>query len=199
MLKIVFPLISLFLLTRQISNIKNLIFYITSTRIVLTPIVFMGRLDYITCFSDIWKTDLLRTPLIRLRVWIIAIITIASNSVYYNIDRTKTFTLTVIILTVALLIAFFTRSLFNFFIFFETSLIPTLFLILGWGYQPERTQAGLYLILYTITARLPLLILIAHLIKINRHTTIIFYILFPIISKTAPYTYIIILVGAFIV
>ena len=33
----------------------------------------------------------------------------------------------------------------------------TLMLILGWGYQPERMQAGLYLMMYTLSASLPLL------------------------------------------
>lgn len=47
---------------------------------------------------------------------------------------------------------------------FEVSLIPTLVLILGWGYQPERLQAGIYLIIYTIRASLPLLV---RLIYIN--------------------------------
>jgi NADH-ubiquinone oxidoreductase chain 4 len=37
-------------------------------------------------------------------------------------------------------------------------LIPTLFLILGWGYQPERVQAGIYLLFYTLLASLPLLV-----------------------------------------
>lgn len=45
-----------------------------------------------------------------------------------------------------------------FYLFFESSLIPTLFLILGWGYQPERLQAGVYLLFYTLLASLPLLI-----------------------------------------
>jgi NADH-ubiquinone oxidoreductase chain 4 len=42
--------------------------------------------------------------------------------------------------------------------FFESRLIPTLFLILGWGYQPERVQAGIYLLFYTLLASLPLLV-----------------------------------------
>jgi NADH-ubiquinone oxidoreductase chain 4 len=33
-----------------------------------------------------------------------------------------------------------------------------LFLILGWGYQPERVQAGIYLLLYTLVAYLPMLL-----------------------------------------
>jgi NADH-ubiquinone oxidoreductase chain 4 len=37
-------------------------------------------------------------------------------------------------------------------------LIPTLFLTLRWGYQPERVQAGIYAIFYTSLASLPLLV-----------------------------------------
>jgi NADH-ubiquinone oxidoreductase chain 4 len=29
---------------------------------------------------------------------------------------------------------------------------------LGWGYQPERVQAGIYLLFYTLLASLPLLV-----------------------------------------
>jgi len=41
---------------------------------------------------------------------------------------------------------------------FLSVLVPTLFLILGWGYQPERVQAGIYLLFYTLLASLPLLV-----------------------------------------
>merc|ERR1712177_57858 len=48
---------------------------------------------------------------------------------------------------------------------FERSLIPTLILILGWGYQPERIQAGVYILFYTLFASLPLLLRILWLSK----------------------------------
>jgi NADH-ubiquinone oxidoreductase chain 4 len=44
------------------------------------------------------------------------------------------------------------------YILFESRLIPTLFLILGWGYQPERVQAGIYLLFCTLLDSLPLLV-----------------------------------------
>ena len=47
---------------------------------------------------------------------------------------------------------------FHFTFFFESRLIPTLLLILVWGYQPERVQAGIYLLFYTLLAYLPLLV-----------------------------------------
>jgi NADH-ubiquinone oxidoreductase chain 4 len=36
-----------------------------------------------------------------------------------------------------------------------------------WGYQPERLQASMYLIIYTITASLPLLMGLVFLLHIN--------------------------------
>jgi NADH-ubiquinone oxidoreductase chain 4 len=50
--------------------------------------------------------------------------------------------------------------MFLFYLFFEATLIPTLMLIMGWGYQPERIQAGVYILFYTLAASLPLLIII---------------------------------------
>jgi NADH-ubiquinone oxidoreductase chain 4 len=47
-------------------------------------------------------------------------------------------------------------------------LIPTLFLILGWGYQPERVQAGIYLLFYTLLASLPPLVGILFIYNISR-------------------------------
>lgn len=61
-------------------------------------------------------------------------------------------------LILLLFLTFCSLNLFIFYIFFERSLIPTLFLILGWGYQPERVQAGIYLLFYTLLASLPLLL-----------------------------------------
>jgi len=49
-------------------------------------------------------------------------------------------------------------SLLEFFILFEAILIPTLILVLGWGYQPERVQARVYLLFYTLLGSLPLLL-----------------------------------------
>jgi NADH-ubiquinone oxidoreductase chain 4 len=69
------------------------------------------------------------------------------------------FFLFVVVFLVTMLYCSFRRiGLLSFYIFFESRLIPTLFLILGWGYQPERVQAGVYLLFYTLLASLPLLV-----------------------------------------
>lgn len=69
----------------------------------------------------------------------------------------------VFFIIIFLFISFSTFNYLFFYIFFEIRLIPTLYLILGWGYQPERILAGLYLLFYTLFASLPLLIGIIYL------------------------------------
>lgn len=59
--------------------------------------------------------------------------------------------------------AFRSINLFIFYLFFEISLIPTLILIIGWGYQPERIEAGVYLLFYTLLASLPIIIIVFYL------------------------------------
>nr|YP_010574728.1 NADH dehydrogenase subunit 4 [Triopha modesta]UZI00299.1 NADH dehydrogenase subunit 4 [Triopha modesta] len=74
------------------------------------------------------------------------------SSYFYN--------LSVCSLCLILVLAFSSSNLMMFYVFFEASLIPTLVLIIGWGYQPERLQAGTYMMMYTVGASLPLLLVI---------------------------------------
>jgi NADH-ubiquinone oxidoreductase chain 4 len=82
---------------------------------------------------------------------------LSSGGVYFLNLNFGYFLFNIVFLLFMLLLTFSCINLFLFYVFFERSLIPTLFLILGWGYQPERLQAGLYLLFYTLFASLPLL------------------------------------------
>nr|YP_009475563.1 NADH dehydrogenase subunit 4 [Alasmidonta heterodon]AVK79266.1 NADH dehydrogenase subunit 4 [Alasmidonta heterodon] len=75
-------------------------------------------------------------------------------------NKSVEFVFNILVLTMVLVLCFSASTLLNFYILFEFSLIPILLIILGWGYQPERLQAGKYMLLYTVSASLPLLILI---------------------------------------
>jgi len=70
------------------------------------------------------------------------------------------FRLLVVSLELILLITFFVRDLFSFYFFFEFSILPTIIIIIGWGYQPERLQASIYFFFYTLVGSIPLLLLI---------------------------------------
>lgn len=119
------------------------------------------------------ENDYLSNGLIILRFWVIILCALSSLKLINNIIFHKMF---VFLLNILLFFLFLRFSLNNYFLFyfsFECSLIPVLFLILGWGYQPERLLAGYYLIFYTIFASLPLLVLIFYLKNLRRISILI--------------------------
>lgn len=128
--------------------------------ILSIPSLHYGPTISISPFSLI---DYISTRLILLRILISAIILLARTKILFYTSNQNLFIFIVISLLFILTIAFSVASLINFYIWFEASLIPTLIIILYWGYQPERLQAGIYLIIYTITASLPILIIIIYL------------------------------------
>lgn len=69
------------------------------------------------------------------------------------------------LMLIVLLLAFLSNTLLMFYIFFELSLVPILLMILFWGRQPERLQAGLYLLIYTGILSLPYVIFVVLLKK----------------------------------
>lgn len=111
--------------------------------------------------------DFVSINLINLTIWIIFLIIIARFLVYKKLNYPFEFLVTCLFLLIFLYLSFSTSNLFIFYIFFESRLIPTLFLIFGWGYQPERLSAGFYLLFYTLFASLPLLLGIFY---INKHS-----------------------------
>ena len=129
--------------------------------------------------------DYIRAALILLRFWIITIVIISSQKYYDIKNYYRLFLLTNRFLILILLLTFSSKDYLTFYIFFESSLVPMLILIVGWGYQPERLQAGVYMLFYTLFASLPLLVslmrlyyttgtLIIDLIKILEWTSMVY-------------------------
>lgn len=113
---------------------------------------------YIRILRYRFGSDWLSYILILLRFWIILLVLMRSQAILDKNNFYKIFVITCCLLNFFLVITFASTDLFLFYISFEASLIPTLILILGWGYQPERIGAGIYILFYTLTASLPLLI-----------------------------------------
>nr|UFK62189.1 NADH dehydrogenase subunit 4 [Cicindela puritana] len=138
--------------------------------------MFMGG------FNSVWMnisyfmgSDLLSFGLILLSFWIVSLMVLASESIYGKGYYSGFFSFMLLMLLLMLYCTFSSMNLFLFYIFFECSLIPTLFLIMGWGYQPERLQAGIYLLFYTLFASLPMMIGIFY--YYNSYMTLDFFLL----------------------
>nr|WNS64254.1 NADH dehydrogenase subunit 4 [Ficus subintermedia] len=105
--------------------------------------------------------DCMSSLLVCLTFWISLMMMLASQySVKISSNSEIMFSFFLLLLNVILLITFLSSNSLMFYFLFEGSLIPTLLLILGWGYQPERLQAGMYMMIYTVAASLPLLLMI---------------------------------------
>ena len=137
---------------------------------MVLPSIFLLPTFHISSASPIFYIDSLSAPLIILSIWITALMLLASQKILIEKESPLKFSTTVIALLITLIFAFSINNLISFYIIFEVSLIPTFLLVFGWGYQPERLQARIYLLLYTISASLPLLLIILLLTTWNKST-----------------------------
>nr|YP_009487922.1 NADH dehydrogenase subunit 4 [Anopheles antunesi]AWB99156.1 NADH dehydrogenase subunit 4 [Anopheles antunesi] len=165
MLKFVFMLIFMVPLSFLKSNywtVQNLLFFFT-----FLFMVNFSSLNYFNYISYYFGLDMISFGLILLSFWICGLMLMASEKVYLLNNYKNLFIFMILFLLMMLVLTFSSMSMFMFYLFFEASLIPTLFLILGWGYQPERLQAGVYLLFYTLLASLPLLVGIFYILDVN--------------------------------
>nr|QCF45714.1 NADH dehydrogenase subunit 4 [Anthocoris kerzhneri] len=107
--------------------------------------------------------DILSYCMIILSFWLILLMILASFKIKSLFNYSSEFLLVILLMLFILLLVFSSTNLFIFYLFFESIMIPTLFLIFGWGYQPERFLSGLYLLFYTLFASFPLLIAIFYI------------------------------------
>ena len=108
--------------------------------------------------GSVLGVDFVGYILILLRFWIMGLVCCASQKICELKNFPRGFLVVSVLLMLRLVLTFSSMDYLSFYIFFESSLIPTMILILGWGYQPERLQAGVYMLFYTLFASLPLLV-----------------------------------------
>nr|AIU45241.1 NADH dehydrogenase subunit 4 [Spinus spinus] len=167
MLKILIPTATLLPLALM-SPLKHLWTNITLHSLIiatislqwLTPTYYPSK--SLTPWTSI---DQISSPLLVLSCWLLPLMIMASQNHLEQepIIRKRIFATTVILAQLFILLAFSASELMLFYIAFEATLIPTLILITRWGNQPERLNAGIYLLFYTLASSLPLLIAILHL------------------------------------
>uniref|UniRef100_A0AB38ZGI4 NADH-ubiquinone oxidoreductase chain 4 n=1 Tax=Lucanus imitator TaxID=618023 RepID=A0AB38ZGI4_9SCAR len=146
----------------------RLSFWLNQCTYLLMTFLFAIHLNTSFWFSSVsyvWGIDLLSFIMILLSFWICSLMIMASEGIFKSDYYYHLFLFTLLVLLVSLVCTFSSMNLFVFYLFFEFSLIPTLILIIGWGYQPERIQAGVYLLFYTLVASLPMMISIFYYYK----------------------------------
>nr|YP_011034140.1 NADH dehydrogenase subunit 4 [Entricoplax vestita]WRI34034.1 NADH dehydrogenase subunit 4 [Entricoplax vestita] len=133
--------------------------------VIRLGLLFLSFLFGASCYHNfyMWEMgymlgmDYISYIMIYLSLWIMSLIIMSSQKIKnFNMFYSSFLNINLLLL-LALVITFSSLDYLMFYISFEMSLIPTLILILGWGYQPERIQAGVYMLFYTLAFSLPLL------------------------------------------
>nr|WMQ77898.1 NADH dehydrogenase subunit 4 [Barsine fuscozonata] len=144
----------------------NNMFWLVQMVLFFMMFMFMNLMLELNLFSNLsymLSCDILSYGLILLTIWIIILMIMASENLFKMNFYINFFLFNIIFLLIMLYLTFSVMNMFMFYLFFEGSLIPTLMLIIGWGYQPERIKAGMYLLFYTLFVSLPLLMGIFYL------------------------------------
>nr|UPL65437.1 NADH dehydrogenase subunit 4 [Henestaris halophilus] len=144
-----------------------------SVMIMLFLFIMNNVSSYLSSLSYGYGFDTVSFCLISLSIWIISLM-IMTSSKLMNINGSE-FLFVMIMMLMFLMLIFSCSNLFILYIWFESVMIPTLILIFGWGYQPERLMAGLYLLFYTMFASLPMLVCLFYVFYIN-HSLFFFLI-----------------------
>nr|AHH93116.1 NADH dehydrogenase subunit 4 [Peniagone sp. YYH-2013] len=156
---------------------------IISSIFSLSTFISINLFNNNICWSSITinlGVDPISTPLIILSIWLVPLCLIANNNIKL-LNNNKIFIFLVALISIFLIITFSSLNILSFFIFFEATLIPTLLLIVYWGNNIERLNAGLYFIFYTLIGSLPLLISII-IINNNVDTLVL-----PLLNNTTAF------------
>nr|YP_010350340.1 NADH dehydrogenase subunit 4 [Ixodes woyliei]UOK09769.1 NADH dehydrogenase subunit 4 [Ixodes woyliei] len=101
--------------------------------------------------------DIMSMCLMMLTIWVIYLMMM--SSFLNNLFENKMFMMYLMMMLFFLLMCFYSLSLLMFYFFFESVLFPIILIIFNWGNQPERLQAGIYMLMYTLFGSYPLLVI----------------------------------------
>nr|YP_010381665.1 NADH dehydrogenase subunit 4 [Cylindratus longicephalus]UDL72040.1 NADH dehydrogenase subunit 4 [Cylindratus longicephalus] len=117
--------------------------------------------DYFYLISYIFGMDSISYLFCCLSIWICLLVCLCVLNLSILFENYFIFYLNFLVLM--LMFLFLVMDFFFFYFFFESSLIPVFLILFGWGYQPERLNAGFYLIFYTLFASLPFLLIVFYM------------------------------------
>nr|YP_009117195.1 NADH dehydrogenase subunit 4 [Neoscona theisi]AJE26551.1 NADH dehydrogenase subunit 4 [Neoscona theisi] len=144
-MKIIFPLMTM---SFFLFNYMNFMILMSISSFILLLKFYSFKLSI---FNKFMFMDHLSLIMILLSFLSVMMIIMSS----YTLKNSYLFISSILLI---LILTFSSSNMFSFYMLFELVLIPTLLLITKIGYQPERLQAGIYLMIYTIIASLPLLL-----------------------------------------
>nr|AZL93368.1 NADH dehydrogenase subunit 4 [Parevania sp. ZJUH_2016024] len=133
-----------------IFKFKN-IYYLHSLMILFILLNLEDLNLFMLKIFGVFSVSVCSFMLIQLTVWILILMIFSWSGESIQLMMCK------LVLLIVLLFFFESSSFMVFYIFFEVSLIPLFYMILGWGSQYERIRAGIFMMGYALFSSLPFL------------------------------------------
>nr|APZ75594.1 NADH dehydrogenase subunit 4 [Agenioideus sp. SJW-2017] len=137
-------------------------------KMFLQNILFISTILFMSTMGNMWLEqsniyffvfqDKFCLLIILMTLWINSIIIM-------NIKNNKTSMLMILMFMIIMTLS--SSNIFTFYIWFEMSLLPLFIIIFWWGKTKERTNASMYMLMYTIMGSLPLLWSMFFMMKLN--------------------------------
>nr|UZT67563.1 NADH dehydrogenase subunit 4 [Oberthuerella sharkeyi] len=159
---------------------QNLFFLLSIIFLLFNKTLYMNIKFFWFMFIDYYSFYL-----IILTIWILGLMILS----FMNLNYKKIYLYNLIFLLFSLMFSFNSINYFIFYLFFEISMIPTLLLIIGWGKQFERIEAGMYMIMYTLFSSLPMMMILLKIYYINFSLSMIFLNNLNLINNEYMYMY----------
>nr|YP_009000599.1 NADH dehydrogenase subunit 4 [Lutraria rhynchaena]CDL72586.1 NADH dehydrogenase subunit 4 [Lutraria rhynchaena] len=122
----------------------------------------MGMSFFISCMNSWAMMDSLSIlmELLVVLVMVLSLVCSVKDLFFPSLFSSEGLEGSLVAVSVCCMVFFIMSGWMSFYFFFEFSLIPTLWMILKWGYQPERFQAVVFMVMYTVGGSLPLLVVL---------------------------------------
>nr|ACR55906.1 NADH dehydrogenase subunit 4 [Endomyzostoma sp. MZ-2009] len=147
----------------------NIISLMTSLMIMfMSMMMYLPSMYWSNFLSNIFMLDLINLPLIMLSIWITIMMMITMTKMMNKYKNSMKLMWLMSLMLMFLMLCFLSMNLIMFYFLFESILMPIIMMIMIWGYQPERMNASLFMLMYTLIASLPLFMMILILSHTNK-------------------------------
>nr|YP_009731499.1 NADH dehydrogenase subunit 4 [Macrocheles glaber]QHQ98517.1 NADH dehydrogenase subunit 4 [Macrocheles glaber] len=162
----------LLLLTMFCLGMNNMTMLFVFFIILLKSVLLVGEVSIslvnMSIMANFFMGDLMSFLLIMMSSMIFVLMCLMQKSLLSS--SKELFLILSVVMLLMLMMFFLSSHMLLFYVFFEIVLIPILMMIFLNGAQVERVQAGMYMLMYTVFASLPLLVMIMYFYMVGSYS-----------------------------
>lgn len=134
-----------------------------SIGILLLFLFFLKKINIGFFLGDFIEGDFFGFYIVTITVIVFFLMVLSRSFEFFKSNNWPIFLVVIAFFLLFLVGVFICRRFIIFYLLFEIAVVPIFVVIIGWGYRVNRTQAALYMFLYTFFTSIPFLIFLLFL------------------------------------